>query len=222
MRILIIEDEHALARNIQKYLLLEKCTADAVFDGEEGFQQASVHNYDCIVLDLNLPKLDGREICRLLREQENNVPILMLTARAGTEDVVRGLNIGADDYLCKPFEMEELLARIRALIRRKSENRSPILDIKGVCLDANTQIVSRGKKQIALSPKEYMLLEYLMRNANRALQRTSIISHVWGAQEDQLMFSQTLDVHIAYLRKKVGKDLIETIPGTGYMISTQS
>ena len=219
MRILIVEDEHQLARNVQKYLLLEKYAADVAFDGEEGLAKAMTSDYDCIVLDLNLPRLNGIELCKKLRQEKKNMPIIMLTARAGSQSIVMGLDAGADDYLTKPFELPELSARIRALVRRKSEARSPLLTSKDVKVDTNSQQVFKNDIKISMAPKEYVLLEYLLRNKERAIDRPTIISHVWGAAEDQLMFSQTLDVHIAYLRKKLGKDLITTVPGRGYMIT---
>ncbi|MBU0458269.1 response regulator transcription factor [Patescibacteria group bacterium] len=219
MRILIVEDEHQLARNIQKYLLLDKYAVDVAFDGEEGLNKAMTNDYDCMVLDLNLPKLDGVELCKELRKEKKNMPIIMLTARSGSQSIITGLDAGADDYLTKPFDLSELSARIRAIVRRKSENRSPLLSSKNVKVDTNSQQVYKGEVKVSLAPKEYVLLEYLLRNKDRAITRPNLISHVWGAQEDQLMFSQTLDVHIAYLRKKLGKDLITTVPGCGYMIT---
>ena len=217
MRILIVEDEHALARNIQKYLILERYSVDVAFDGEEGLQKALKGDYDCIVLDLNLPKMDGFTVCERLRKEKKGTPILMLTALGDKENIVRGLDTGADDYLKKPFEMEELCARIRSLLRRKSGDREPILRTKYVSLNSNTRQVLKADTPISLAPKEYAVLEFLLRNKGIAQDRMRIIEHVWG-EEDRLMFSQTLDVHIAYLRKKLGKDVIETVSGKGYMI----
>jgi two-component system, OmpR family, response regulator len=219
MRLLVVEDEHQLARNIQKYLLLEQYAVDVAFDGGEGLEKALLNSYDCIVLDLNLPTMDGRQICTELRTLKNQTPIIMLTAQSGMEDIVSGLDTGADDYLTKPFEMEELVARIRAIIRRKSADSAPVLEAGGVRMDTITHRVERKGKEVRLAPKEFVLLEYLLRNRGRVAERTVILGHVWGVHEDALLFSQTLDVHIAYLRKKLGKDLITTVPGRGYMIS---
>jgi two-component system, OmpR family, response regulator len=218
MRILIIDDEHQFARNIQKYLLLEKYAADIAFDGEKGLEMALLNEYDCVVLDLNLPKIDGIAVCHQLRKSGKSMPILMLTARSGVDDVIIGLDSGADDYLKKPFEMSELLARIRSLVRRKSDDRNPSIENGSIRIDTNAKETYIDDKIVKLSPKEYCLLEFLFRNKGCALERTRLISHIWGAREDQLIFSQTLDVHIAYLRKKLGKDCIQTVPGRGYMI----
>lgn len=217
MRILIIEDQQKLALNIKAYLNFEKYAASVAFDGEAGLKKALTEEYDVIILDLNLPKLDGMKLCSLLRENNKNMPILMLTARMKQKDVVSGLNCGADDYLTKPFDMEELLARVRALLRRKNEKRNPLLTARNITLDTNTHQVKMADKVISLAPREYALLEFLLRYKGIVQDRLKIIEHVWG-EYNELMFSQTVDVHIAYLRRKFGKDFIQTVPGKGYFI----
>ncbi len=217
MHILLIEDQEKLASNIQKYLELEHYAVSIAHDGKLGFEKAMTLAIDLLILDVNLPGLDGYMICTMLRQQKKNMPILMLTARAKQEEVIHGLNIGADDYLRKPFDLDELLARIRSLLRRKNEEKEPILTIGEISLNTNTQEVKRGVKRVNLSPKEYGLLEYLMRKKGSVQDRPSILEHVWGNRDD-LMLSQTVDVHIATLRRKIGKSAIQTVPGRGYII----
>jgi len=217
MHILIIEDQEKLAENIRQFLELEHYAVTVARDGKEGFEKAMTQDVDLIILDINLPGMDGYLICTMLRQQKKNMPILMLTARTKQQEIVHGLNIGADDYLAKPFDLDELLARVRSLLRRGSEEKSPLLITKSVTLDTNTHEVRKDEKRIGLSPKEYALFEFLLRNKGVAQERTRIIEHVWGGREE-LMFSQTVDVHIAYLRRKLGKETIETVPGKGYLI----
>ncbi|PIR53186.1 DNA-binding response regulator [Candidatus Peregrinibacteria bacterium CG10_big_fil_rev_8_21_14_0_10_49_10] len=219
MRILIVEDNYRLARNIQSYLQSQKnYTASVAFDGNEGLEKAMEKDYDCIVLDVKLPGQDGFAICAALRKDGIKTPILMLTALSDEKNAVRGLDAGADDYLRKPFALEELAARIRALLRRDVPQMQLTLTAGSITLDPNTQTVWREKNILSLAPKEYALLEFLLRNKGRVQDRKTIIEHVWGEHEDAL-FSQTLDVHMSYLRKKTAKNLITTIPGKGYMIS---
>lgn len=217
MNILLIEDQEKLAHNIAEYLKTETYTVTVAHDGKEGFEKAMTQAFDLVILDINLPGMDGYVICTMLRENRKNMPILMLTARTKQQEIIHGLNIGADDYLTKPFDLEELLARVRALIRRKSEDKSPILQTGTITVDTNTREVRRDDMKVSLSPREYALFEYLLRHKGRVQQRPSILEHVWGGRDD-LMFSQTVDVHIAYLRRKLGKSAIETVPGQGYMI----
>ena len=219
MRILVIEDEHRLARNIQSYLQMEEhYTVDAAFTGEEGVQKALHSTYDCIILDITLHIIDGYEVCKSLRGHGISTPILMLTSLTDRKSIVRGLNSGADDYLKKPFEFEELCARIRALLRRTPTEYDTVLTTKNIVLDPNTQEVTKNEEVVNLAPKEYALLEYLLRNKGKVQDRQAIIEHVWGELEESL-FSQTVDVHVAYLRKKLGHDLVTTVPGTGYLVS---
>jgi len=218
MHILLIEDQQKLAENIRKYLELEGYAVTVSLDGKEGFEKAMTQEADLIILDINLPGMDGYLICTMLRQHRKNMPILMLTARTKQQEIVHGLDIGADDYLMKPFDLPELLARIRALLRRgASEQRQPVLTTGSITLDTNTRQVKKGEKVVSLSPKEYALLEFLLRNRGVAQDRPRILEHVWGGRDD-LLFSQTVDVHIAYLRRKLGKDVIQTVPGKGYLI----
>lgn len=216
MHILIIEDQEKLAHNIRQFLELEHYAVSVSHDGKEGFEKAMTQDVDLLILDINLPGMDGYVICSMLRQNKKNMPILMLTARTKQQEVVHGLNIGADDYLTKPFDLEELLARVRALLRRNGE-RTPSLSTGDIVLDTNTQEVRKGKKKIILSPKEYALLHFLLQNKGVAQDRPRIIEHVWGGR-DELLFSQTVDVHIAYIRRKLGKGVIQTVPGKGYLI----
>lgn len=218
MHILLIEDQPKLAANIRSYLETEGMTVTVCNDGKEGFEAAMIQQIDLLILDINLPGMDGYVICTMLREHKKNMPILMLTARTERKDVIHGLNIGADDYLSKPFDLEELLARVRALLRRHAPDKQPLMTVNDVSIDSNTREVRRKEKLIELSPKEYALLEFLVRNRGIVQDRPKIIDHVWGGRDD-LMFSQTVDVHVAYLRRKLGKNVIQTVPGKGYMIS---
>lgn len=216
MHILVIEDQQKLAQNIREFLELEQYGVTVAYDGKEGFEKAMTQEVDLLILDINLPGMDGYVICEMLRQHKKNMPILMLTARAKQQEIVHGLDLGADDYLTKPFDLDELLARVRALLRRQGEKK-PLLESGPITLDTNTRAVQKNKKPVSLSPKEYALLEFLMRNKGIAQDRPRIIEHVWGGNDD-LLFSQTVDVHVAYLRRKLGKSVITTVPGKGYMI----
>jgi DNA-binding response OmpR family regulator len=220
MRILIIEDEVRIANNIKDVLSSLHYSVDIALSASEAINYAEVEDYDVIILDWMLPDMDGILVCNKLRAEKIDTPILFLTAKAQIEDKVQGLNAGADDYLTKPFSMDELVARIKALIRRKSDSRSPIINVADITINTNTHEVMRGKRAISLSPKEYLLLEYLVLNKGKALNRMDILSHVWGDEVDA--FSNTVDVHIRYLRKKLddtfSPKVIKTVKGTGYMI----
>ncbi|MDO8648779.1 MAG: response regulator transcription factor [Candidatus Peregrinibacteria bacterium] len=216
MRILLIEDQQKLAENIRQFLRLEHYDVTVSGDGKEGFELAMTQEFDLLILDINLPGMDGYVICTMLREKKKNLPILILTARSKQNEIVHGLNIGADDYLTKPFDLSELLARIRALLRRNGE-KHPQLTIGALSIDTNAREVTKGKKKVNLSPKEYALLEFLLRNRGLVQDRPRIIEHVWGGR-DELLFSQTVDVHVAYLRRKLGKEVIQTVPGKGYLV----
>lgn len=219
MNILLIEDQEKLAANISAFLRTETYAVTVSRDGKDGFEKAMTQAFDVVILDVNLPSIDGYRICSMLRESKKNMPILMLTARATQQEVIHGLNIGADDYLTKPFDLDELLARVRALLRRKSEEKAPILKTGNITVDTNTREVKKDDMKVSLSPREYALFEFLLRKKGRVQERPTIIEHVWGGRDD-LMFSQTVDVHVAYLRRKLGKSVIETVPGQGYMIPT--
>jgi two-component system, OmpR family, response regulator len=217
MHILLIEDQQKLASNIRSYLEAEGFTVDVRYNGREGFEAAMTDELDLLILDINLPEMDGFTICAALRRKNKNMPILMLTARDSKQNVVQGLDTGADDYLTKPFDLDELSARIRALLRRSTADRQPVQSIGDITIDSNTHVVRKKEETVDLSPKEYALLEFLLRNRGVAQDRPTIINHVWGGRDD-LLFSQTVDVHVAYLRRKLGKNVIKTVAGTGYLI----
>jgi len=220
MRILVVEDEKKLASFIRRGLKEKKYAVDVAQDGNEGLFLAEVNTYDLIILDVMLPQKDGISICRELRKKRNDVPILMLTARDDVEDKITGLDAGADDYLTKPFAFGELLARARALLRRKQDKKTTKLKIADLELDQLTHRVARAGKTIELTSTEYALLEYLMLNANEVVTRTMISEHVWNDDLDS--FSNVINVYINYLRKKIDsgfeKKLIHSIRGTGYIL----
>lgn len=198
MHILIIEDQRKLAENMKAYLETEHYAVTLAHDGKEGFEIAMTQEVDVVILDINLPGMDGYLICTMLRQHKKTMPILMLTARTSQQEIIHGLNIGADDYLIKPFDMEELLARVRALLRRSSEQREPVLTLGQIELDTNTKEVKKSGKRVDLSPKEFALFEFLLRRQGQVQDRPRILEHVWGGRDD-LMFSQTVDVHVAYV-----------------------
>jgi heavy metal response regulator len=223
MRILVIEDEKKVATFIKKGLVEEHYAVDTAFDGEEGLYLAEINEYDLIVLDLMIPKIDGFGVLKKIRERKNNVPILVLTAKDSIDDTVRGLDAGCDDYLTKPFAFAELLARIRALLRRDKKEKESVLRIADLSLSIVTHKVMRQRKEIELTSKEYALLEYFMRNPEKVLTRTMISEHVWDYHFDSN--TNVIDVYVNYLRKKIDKDfdpkLIHTIRGIGYMMKKE-
>lgn len=214
MRILIVEDEHKIANSIKRGLEQEGFAADVAYDGEEGFDLASSESYDVIVLDLMLPKMDGMAICRKLREEGNNTPILILTAKGELDDRVSGLNSGADDYLVKPFAFAELVARIKALSRRPKETLGTTLSLGDLVLDTVNFSVKKNGHEIILSKKEYSLLEYLLRHKGKVVTKEQIMQNVWDYESDIL--PNTVEVFVGYLRNKIGKDMVKTIRGFGY------
>lgn len=220
MRILVIEDEKKVADFIGNGLAEEGYAVDSAHDGEQGYFMATTNEYDVILLDLMLPKMDGVTLCTKLRIEENNTPILMLTAKDAIKDKVKGLDAGADDYLTKPFAFEELLARIRSLLRKKYLNQKTRFQVEDLVLDTITHTATRAGKEIVLSVKEYALLEYLMRNAGSVVTRTMIAEHVWDINFDT--FTNVIDVYISYLRNKVDRGhntrLIHTVRGRGYVL----
>ena len=192
MHILVIEDQAKLAGNIKGLLEHDHYAVTVASDGKDGFEKAMTQDIDLLILDLNLPGMDGYVICAMLRQSKKNMPILMLTARTKSQEVIHGLNIGADDYLPKPFDSDELLARVRTLLRRTSQTRQPKLTAGNVTMDTNSQEVWLGDHKIGLSPKEYALFEFLLRNKGAVQDRQTLIHHVWGGR-DELMFSQTVE-----------------------------
>lgn len=221
MKILIVEDEHLIATSLKKGLEQEHYTVDIAFDGLEGYDLAASGEYDIILLDLMLPGLDGISICQKLRTENIHTPILMLTAKSQLDDKVKGFDVGADDYLTKPFAFEELLARIRALSRRPQQTTNKILTISDLTIDTTNYQVKRGTREIRLSSKEYSLLECLVRHAGQILNKDQLIQYVWSYESDIL--PNTVEVYIRNLRQKIDqpfkKKLIQTIRGFGYKIS---
>ena len=220
MRILLIEDNRRLSDALRRTLEADSYVVDTVYDGVEGEDLALITSYSLIILDVMLPKRDGIEVCRSLRDQHVATPILMLTARDALDDRVTGLDSGADDYLVKPFEVAELRARLRALLRRESDNKSGLLQVADLKLDPATHFVSRAEVPLDLTAREYSLLEYLMRNLNHLITREMVIQNLWSY--DQTITSNVVDVYIRRLRRKVDDPyevkLIETIRGAGYRL----
>lgn len=220
MKLLIIEDDHTIADSLKKGLTQESYVADVAYDGEEGLDLATSGDYDLVILDLMLPKLDGASVCQGVRKDGINIPVLVLTAKDQVKNKVELLGIGADDYLTKPFAFEELLARVRALSRRPHILASDNLKIADLSLDTQNFEVTRAGKRLELSSKEYALLEYLMRNAGKTVTKDSLIRHVWNYDTDIL--PNTVEVYIRYLRNKIDtpfdKPLIHTVRGFGYRL----
>ena len=223
MRILVVEDEKKVCSFIKKGLEEEHYAVDIAYDGEEGLTLAQINEYDLILLDIMLPRLDGMEVLRQIRRNGSNVPILMLTAKDSVEDIVSGLDGGSDDYLTKPFSFDELVARVRALLRRKAKEKTDLLTVGDLSLSTSTHRVKRGGREIELTAKEYALLEYFMRNPNRVLTRVLITEHVWDYHFDPS--TNVIDVYVNYLRKKIDqgfeKKLILTIRGSGYIMKDE-
>jgi two-component system OmpR family response regulator len=220
MRILVVEDEPKMADLLRRGLERAAYAVDVVDTGEDALWMASEWDYDCIVLDVGIPPPDGFEVSRTLRERGRWAPILLLTIRDSVRDRVLGLDVGADDYLTKPFAFEELLARIRALARRPHRERPAVLSCGDLTLDPSTHEVLRGGMPIELSPKEFALLEFLMRHPGEVLTRTTLIEHVWDFAYDGT--SNVVDVYVGYLRSKIdrpfGRSTIETVRGVGYQL----
>ncbi len=220
MRVLVVEDEGRMAALLRRGLQEEGYAVDLAATGEDGIWLATENAYDAVLLDVLLPDLDGFEVCRRLRDAGRWAPILMLTARDAVPDRVHGLDAGADDYLTKPFAYPELLARLRAVIRRGPHERPAAISVGDLSLDPATKDVRRGDSQVALTPKEFALLEYFMRHAGEVLTRTQILEHVWDFAFDG--DSNVIEVYVRYLREKVdrpfGRQTLETVRGVGYRL----
>jgi two-component system copper resistance phosphate regulon response regulator CusR len=223
MRILVLEDEVKVASFIRRALEEESYAVDVFADGAQGLElarEAKDGRYDLVILDLMLPGLSGLEILKSLRKEQITVPVLILTARSQVDQKVKGLDLGADDYLTKPFAIEELLARVRALLRRGTGEASGVLQVDDLVLNPATREVTRDGRRIDLTTKEYALLEYLMRNTGRVLTRPMIAEHVWNLDFDT--FTNVIDVYVNYLRNKIDRGrerkLIHTVRGTGYVL----
>lgn len=223
MRILIIEDEKHLAEILKKGLEENSFVVDLSFDGEEGLYMAETYPYDAVISDLMLPEMDGLTIVKTLRSKNMDVPVIILTARGDVGDRIKGLDIGADDYLAKPFDFSELLARLKAVIRRHKGKPSPVISLADLTIDTSSRTVRRAGKEIKLSAKEYNLLEYLVVNAGKVISRTELVDHIYESEFD--LDSNIIDVYINYLRNKVDKGferpLIHTVRGAGYILKAE-
>ena len=219
MRILIIEDEKLIADNLKIGLEQHRFAVDVAYTGEDGYTLINDSDYDVIIMDLMLPGIHGEELCKRLRQEKNETFIIMLTAKKQLGNIIDGLNIGADDYISKPFEFTELLARIRALIRRSSKNKDNVLSYRGIKLDLDREQVFTGDGEVGLTKKEFMILEYLLRHKGQLISRNQLLEHAWDRNVD--IFTNVVDTHIKNLRKKLGQSgqFITTIYGSGYRIS---
>jgi DNA-binding response OmpR family regulator len=221
LRILLVEDNRRLSNSLRTSLQEDGYSVDPAYDGQEGQELAEITPYDAIILDVMLPIKDGLEVCRDLRKKHVNTPIIMLTARDSVEDRVKGLDSGAEDYLVKPFALQELLARLRALLRRDAQDKSAVLQIGDLTLDPATHFVERAGESIDLTAKEFALLEYIMRNPNRVITRDMAESHIWSY--DFQAMSNVVDVYVRRLRRKIDDShevkLIETVRGVGYRMA---
>jgi len=224
MKILVIEDERRIAEAVKEGLEQDGYAVDIAYDGEEGYASASADVYDVIVSDVMMPSLDGYELCRKLRDDGNNTPILLLTAKDQDADIIKGLDVGADDYLAKPFSFNVLLARIRALLRRPQQTIGEVLQVGDLEMDPANKSVRRAGKSINLSVKEFSILEYFLRNPDRILSKNNIISHVWNFDADVL--PNNVEVFMTMLRAKIdkpfGSPLIHTVRGFGYKLSEEA
>ena len=219
MKVLVVEDERLIAQALQRGLEAEGYVVDTADRGDDGLWKATEFDYDAVILDVMLPGVNGYSICRQLRERKITTPIMMLTAKDGEFDQAEGLDLGADDYLTKPFSMVVLLARLRALIRRGPTERPAVLEVDDLVLDPSSRQVRRGEEAIELTPREYALLRYLMHRAGEPVSKQDLIEHVWGEAE---MDASVVQVYIGYLRRKIdepfGRSSIETLRGHGYRL----
>lgn len=226
MRILVVEDEHRIAQALKEGLVQEGYAVDVAYDGETGYRTATADEYDLIIMDVMMPGMNGIEVSQQLRKDGKHLPILMLTAKSQSKDIVTGLDAGADDYLAKPFSFDVLLARVRALLRRPTDTIDNVLTVDTLILDLNRHIATREGKELHLSSKEFSILEYLLRNKGRILSKNNIITHVWDFDADVL--PNNVEVFVAYLRAKIDKPfpklrpLIQTVRGFGYVIKDKA
>ena len=217
MRLLVVEDEVRLARALHRGLSAEGFVVDVVHDGPSGLRAARHGDYDAVVLDVMLPGLSGYDVVRTLRAEGVWAPVLMLSAKDGEYDQADGLDYGADDYLTKPFSFVVLLARLRALVRRRLPERPTVLSAGDVSLDPATHQVQVAREPVALTPREYTVLEYFLRNPHRVVSKTELLDHVWDAAEDT--DPNAVEVYIGYLRRKLGRDVLQTVRGVGYRLA---
>jgi two-component system, OmpR family, response regulator len=223
MRLLVVEDDFKLLRALQRGLRGEGYEVDVARSGEEAVGQEAVHDYDAIVLDVMLPGVDGFSVCRALRRKERWVPVLMLTARTEVSDRIRGLDAGADDYLVKPFDFGELLARLRALVRRGPSQRPRLLEVGDLRLDSAAHAVTLAGREVELTSREFEVLEFLARHAGQVVSRTQMLEHVWEENYDGS--PNIVDVYVGYLRRKLerptGRRLIRTVRGVGFLVESE-
>ena len=225
MRILIVDDECSLLEQLQQILEKQRYIVETVIDGESALNTLFETAFDLIILDIMMPKIDGLTVLEHARKAGIDTPVLMLTAKGNVEDRIKGLDLGADDYISKPFSCDELLARMRALLRRSGTQTESILQVTDLQLDTVTRKVTKGGKNVELTPREFSILEFLLYNKNRVVSRFSLAEHVWGDNFDPFSMSNFMDVHIKNLRHKIGDtgkgDIIHTIRGVGYIVEDQ-
>jgi len=223
MRVLLVEDDVKLTGALQRGLQREGYAVDVATTGDEALVQAGVYDYDAVVLDVMLPGLDGFAVCDAMRRQERWMPVLMLTARDGVSDRIKGLDAGADDYLVKPFDFGELLARLRALVRRGPSERPPVLKVGDLRIDPAAHLVTRDDRQVELTAREFAVLEFLATNAGKVVSRTALLEHVWD--ENYYGSTNVVDVYVGYLRKKLERPfdrrLIRTVRGVGFLLEPE-
>jgi two-component system OmpR family response regulator len=219
MRLLVVEDDEKLVRALQRGLQHEGYTVDVARDGDAAVVQGSSADYDAVILDLMLPGVDGFAVCEALREEKRWMPGLMLTARTSVRDRIRGLDAGADDYLLKPFDFGELLARLRALLRRGPAEEPAVLTVGDLRLDPAARVVTRDGEEVELTAREFAVLEVLARQPGRVVSRTELLEHVWDQHYDGS--PNITDVYVGYLRRKLGRDAIRTVRGAGFMLEPQ-
>lgn len=226
MRLLVVDDEQTLVEQLQAALERERYLVETALDGEEALDKLASSPVDLIILDIMLPKLDGLSVLRAIRKNGLSTPVLMLSAKGDIADKIAGLDLGADDYLAKPFSLAELMARVRALLRRGVDQKDTLLRVGDLCLDTKTRQVSCGDTEVELTPREFSILEFLLYNKNRAISRFSLAEHVWGDAFDPFSMSNFMDVHIKNLRKKIDypgrASIIRTIRGVGYIIKDEA
>jgi two-component system OmpR family response regulator len=220
MRLLVVEDDEKLAKALERGLAQEGYTVDVALAGDKALELAGVHDYDAVVLDVMLPEVDGFTVCEDLRHSDRYLPVLMLTARTEVNDRIDGLDAGADDYLVKPFDFGELTARLRAMIRRGPYERGSVLEVGDLRVEPATRVVTRGGREVELSPREFAVLEFLTRHAGQTVSRTQLLEHVWA--ENINGSPNVVDVYVGYLRKKLeepaGDQLIRTVRGVGFQL----
>ena len=225
MRLLVVDDEQTLVEQLQAAFERERYLVETALDGEEALDKLADGPVDLIILDIMLPKLDGLSVLRAIRQDGLTTPVLMLTAKGDIDDKIAGLDLGADDYLAKPFSLAELMARVRALLRRRGDQKDTLLKAGDLVLDTKTQEVSRNGTAVELTAREFSILEFLLYNKNRAISRFSLAEHVWGDAFDPFSMSNFMDVHMKNLRKKIDRpgqaSLIRTIRGVGYIIQDE-